>query len=85
MATIQQYVNILVQRETLVARRLGVDLGWSDKSTRVVNRCMLILTAVLVKAMVDKGLVTDAEMLDLLDSAGATAWADLPWPPDGNI
>lgn len=85
MTTIQQYVDVLAQREQLVAQKLGVDIGWSDKSTRVVNRCMLVLTAVTVKAIVDKGLATDVEMLALLDSAGATAWADLPWPPDGEI
>lgn len=68
-----------------MAKKLGVDLGWSDKPTRVVNRCMLVLTAVMVKAMVDKGLVTDQEMLALLDSAGAVAWADIPWPPDGTL
>lgn len=78
-------MDVLITREKIVAQKLGVDLGWSDKSTRVVNRCMLVLTAVTVKAMVDKGLATDAEMLDLLDSAGAVAWSDIPWPPDGNI
>lgn len=85
MTTIQQYVDVLVQREQIVAKKLGVDLGWSDKSTRVVNRCMLVLTAVTVKAIVDKGLATDAEMLALLDSAGSVAWSDIPWPPDGNL
>lgn len=85
MASVQQYVEALAAREKMVADKLGVDLGRSDKTTRVVNRCMLVLVAVTVKAMVDKGLLTDAEMLALLDAAGAAAFADLPTRPDGTL
>jgi hypothetical protein len=83
MTTISQYVDALATREITVAKKLGVDLNRADKTDRVLNRCMLVMTAVLTKAIVDKGLATDAEMLALLDSAAAVAFADLPIiPPD---
>jgi hypothetical protein len=83
MTTISQYVDALATREIIVAKKLGVDLNRADKTDRVLNRCMLVMTAVLTKAIVDKGLATDAEMLALLDSAAAVAFADLPIiPPD---
>jgi hypothetical protein len=81
MTTIQQYVSTLYVKQDVVAAKLGVDLSRSSKSDRVMNRCTLILVAVLTKAIVDKGLATDAEMLALLDSAGSVAWDDLPVDP----
>lgn len=81
MTTIQQYVDILAARQLIVAMKLGVDITRSSKGDRVQDRCTLVLTAVLTKAIVDKGLATDAEMLALLDSAAAVAFADLPITP----
>lgn len=83
--TIQQYVAAIMQREQIVAAKAGVDLSATGKEMRVLNRCMVVLVSVLCKAIVDKGVVTDAEMLALLDAAGSVAWADMPLNPDGTL
>lgn len=78
MATVPQYLSALRQRQMVISRRLGAALGLADKQSRVLNKSLLILLAVLIKTLVDKGVVTDAELAATLDAARDAAYAEEP-------
>lgn len=70
MATIQTYVSQLYSRQVKVSRRFGSDISRASKQTRVANKSTLVLLAVIVKTLVDAGVVTDAQFVATLDAAG---------------
>jgi hypothetical protein len=78
VATIVSYVNALRARQDVIARKFGSDIARADKVTRVLNMSLIVLLAVIVKTLVDKGLVTDAELLGTLNEARDDEWPDEP-------
>lgn len=81
MATVKQYTQQIRNRQTVIARKLGCDINQSDKKTRVVNLALIVLIAVLVKTLVDKGVITDADLAATLDAARDDAYDDEPIDP----
>jgi hypothetical protein len=81
VATLAAYVQALRDRQVVIARKLGSDVSRSDKQTRVLNLSVLTLLATVIKTLVDKGVITDAELLATLDTARDGAYADEPAEP----
>jgi hypothetical protein len=78
MATVKQYIAALRQRQDVIAVKYGCDIARADKQTRVVNLSILALLAVIVKALVDKGVITDAELTATLNAARDDVYDDEP-------
>lgn len=67
---VYQYVDPLLRRQAAALReKLGVDIMAVDPQTYRINLTTLILVGVVMKAMVDKGIMSDAEWLARVDSA----------------
>jgi hypothetical protein len=81
MATVAAYVTQMLTRERVIAKKLGCDIRQADKPTRVLNLAMLVMLAVVVKTLVDKGVVTDADLLATMDTARDDAYNDQPTEP----
>lgn len=82
MTTVPEYAAILWQKQQVVAKRMGVDLSRADKPTRVVNYSLLVVASLLGKVLVDKGIVTNAELLAGLNGV-EDAFDDFPIEPGG--
>jgi hypothetical protein len=78
MATVQQYVASMKDAQATVAIQLGADLSLESKTTRVLNTSLLGMVAVVAKTLVDKGLITNAELNATLTTAMAEIWPGLP-------
>ena len=78
MASLFQYVDQMRDRQMVISRKLGSDIGRTQKQDRVMNLALLILIAVVVKVLVDKGVITDAELLGELNRARDAAYDDEP-------
>jgi hypothetical protein len=81
MTTIPTYVQQMRDRQAVIARKLGSDIGQVDKQTRVANLSLLVLLAAVIKTLVDKGVITDAELLATLNAARDDTYADEPLNP----
>lgn len=81
MASVKQYINQLGNRQRGIARKLGADITQRDKADRVANLALLALLAVLIKTLVDAGVVTDAALIATLDAARDDEWPDEPIEP----
>jgi hypothetical protein len=82
MATLAQYNNALKQSSAAVARKMGVHFAGADMQTRVMVRVILGMFATLIKLLVDKGVLTDAEIQTAFDAAAGTAYTPEPSVPD---
>jgi hypothetical protein len=76
MATVKAYVAAMRAAQQGVAAKLGSSLA--DKRTQVTVTSVLAVQAVLVKLLVDKGVVTDAELQAALNTAQGDAYPDEP-------
>lgn len=86
MATVKQYIQALQDRQTIIAKKFGADITGADKQTRVMNLALLALIAVLVKTLVDKGLITDADLTGTLNLARDDNYQNEPLdPPTQNV
>jgi hypothetical protein len=81
MATVGQYLVQLQQAGGKMAGQMGVDVTRSMKSDRVVARATLGLLAVLIKLLVDKGVITDADLLTAYGAAGGGSYTPEPDEP----
>lgn len=81
MATVKQYIQSMRSRQDMIARKFGCDISQADKQVRVLNLSVLALIAVVVKALVDKGVITDAELMAVMDAARDDAYQDEPVEP----
>ena len=81
MPTVKQYVTALSNRQQSIAMKYGADVTRTSKTTRVAIKSVLVLLAVVVKTLVDKGVVTDAELTATLDAARDDAYDDEPVDP----
>jgi hypothetical protein len=84
MTTLQTYTGWLTQAARAVARKLGISLATSSKETRVVARIMIGMNAAIVKTLVDKGIVTDAEVQTLLSAYAGDTYVAEPVIPDAD-
>jgi hypothetical protein len=64
-------MNQLRQREELLAQKIGASMPSLAVEYRIVLSCSNAALAVLMKLLVDKGLVTDAELLAAYNAATA--------------
>jgi hypothetical protein len=79
MTTVAAYVATLRNAQERVAALMGSALRGQMKDRRTEQVSVLALLAVLVKVLVDKGLVSDAELQDAFTAALAQVW---PAEPD---
>ena len=81
MPTVKQYVTALSNRQQIIAIKYGADINRTSKTTRVAIKSVLVLLAIVVKTLVDKGVITDAELTATLDAAKDDAYDDEPLEP----
>jgi hypothetical protein len=81
MTAIAVYANALRQSAATVARKMGVNFVGASKETRVIVRVTLGMFATLIKLLVDKGVLTDADVADALGVTAADTYTDEPDPP----
>lgn len=81
MPTVKAYVAALSNRQQAIAMKYGADVTRTSKTTRVAIKSVLVLLAVVVKTLVDKGVVTDAELTATLDAARDDTYDDEPVEP----
>lgn len=74
---IPQYVDPLLRAQQAWGELLGSGILNTDKQTYNLNLTVLALVATIMKAMVDKGLITDAEWQQRLN---AVPQSDQAWP-----
>lgn len=67
MPTVKQYVTGLRNAQQQIALKFGS--GLSDKRSRVLILSVLAPVAVIVKLLVDKGYLTDAELQTAMNNA----------------
>lgn len=76
MATIKQYAVQLWQTHKTVCQKFGVDVSTSDSRTRTMIVSEDVMLGTLMKILVDKGLITNAEL-----TAAYTAVTNATFPP----
>jgi hypothetical protein len=76
MATLPQYVTVMRNTAWDLIKRFGVDLQYEAKSDRAEILGVLAVQAILIDALVKKGIITDAELL-----AAINAVRNSPWQP----
>lgn len=82
MATPRQYWNALRSTRNKVALAMGIDIDHSSKDARAVANANLAVIVVLVKALTDSGVLTDAQLLAAQTSIeNAAQWDDEPTLP----
>lgn len=78
MTTIATYVKTLRDAQFDIARKMGTSLDYLSAEQRVIMLSNLTIQAILIKRLVDKGVITNAELLSLLNAVRA---ADFPPEP----
>jgi hypothetical protein len=81
MATVKQYVQQMRDTQDSIAAKYGSDISHADKQTRVLNLSILALLAVLIKTLVDKGVIANADLTATLNAAGVDTYPDEPLEP----
>jgi hypothetical protein len=76
MATVPQYVDQLLRRQRIVGDQLGISLFGVGRELYVVDASLITLVAVVMKAMTEKGVITDAEWITRLNNALDGTWPD---------
>lgn len=74
MAEVPDYVAELLRRQAAVSDQVGAYIFGVSRETYCINVTVLTLLGVVMKAMVDKGAITDAEWLTRLDHALDGTW-----------
>lgn len=78
MATIKQYTLKLWGVHKTVCYKLGMDVSWGDSSERVRVISTDLMLAGLVKALTDKGVLTDAEINSVFTAINNATLPALP-------
>lgn len=81
MATVKQYTTRLRSAHERIALKLGTDMVSAPKELRVAVTGGLVLLAVVVKTLVDKGVVTDAELNATFTAVEEALYDDEPANP----
>jgi hypothetical protein len=74
-------MNQLRTRQELLAQKIGASIPGLAVEYRVVLSCSNAALAVLMKLLVDKGLVTDAELLAAYNAATVDLVNPEPYAP----
>jgi hypothetical protein len=86
VTTVRQYVLALQQKQDFLVGPLGTDVRRSGSvEMRALNLELLIFVGGLMKALTDKGLLTDAEIDNAINSTLNDGWPAVPLdpPPEG--
>lgn len=78
MATVHAYLDQMLALEVQIANALGTDTTTMTKELRVVATAVTAMVAVVIKALTDNAVLTDAKLLAAVNIAKAETWADLP-------
>jgi hypothetical protein len=78
MATIKGYVQNLWDAQQWMARQLGSDIRVISAEARVIILAQDLTTAVILKTLVDKGVVTDAELVTTMTAVRNAIYARQP-------
>lgn len=78
MATVKQYALKLWDIRTTVSRQLGSDIATADAATRAEAMASDVVTATVLKLLVDKGVVTDAQLNAAAAAIMGAAFPQLP-------
>ncbi len=81
MATVGQYVTQMGNAQIRIARKMGMDLASGGLQDRVPVLVCDVMIGVVLKALVDKGLVTDAELSAALAAVAADNYDQQPDNP----
>lgn len=76
MTGIPQYVRVLRNMQWDICLRFGIDMSTATSTERALALSGLAVQATLIKVLVDKGVITDAEL-----SAAVNAVRSSPWSP----
>lgn len=76
MAEVPDYVAELLRRQAAVSQQVGAYVFGVGSELYSIDVTILTLLGVVMKAMVDKGAITDTEWLDRLDHALDGTWPD---------
>ena len=82
MTTLGQYMDQLLQRQRALATKLGSWLPGMATDYRVILACGDASQAILMKLLVDKGLLTDAELSAAFNAATAASFAGVATEPE---
>jgi hypothetical protein len=82
VATIAQYTKIMRDTQADIARKLGVDLSSADQQTRAIALSALAVQAMLIKVLVDKGVVSNAELLAASNAVRSANYMPQPEPAE---
>jgi len=75
MATLKTYAKQLWSVQRSVCEKLGVQIAWAPLDQRAAMLSSDVTTAMIIKLLTDKGVITDAELLALANQVKA---ADFP-------
>lgn len=75
MATLKAYARQLWGVQRAVCEKLGVQIAWAPVDQRAAVLSSDVTTAIILKLLTDKGVITDAELLALANQVKA---ADIP-------
>jgi hypothetical protein len=83
MTTVKQYVNTLTSKEAnLCLNYLGVDVAHAGSvELRAINLLHKVWLGGLMKALVDKGVLTDAQIDTAINSTLGDGWPAVPLEP----
>jgi hypothetical protein len=80
VATVQTYVSQILQVQKQVALKMGSSI--LDKRLQILLASSAVPVAVLIKVLVDKGVVTNAELQNALDTAMNDVWPEAADPTE---
>lgn len=75
MATLKVYAKQLWGVQRSVCEKLGVQIAWAPLDQRAAVLSSDVTTAIILKLLTDKGIITDAELLAMANQVKA---ADIP-------
>lgn len=76
--SIAEYVQQMYARQKVIGAKFGSDITRATKPARVMNLSLLVLLAVPIKVLVDKGVFTDQDLLQVLNGARDDTYSDEP-------
>lgn len=84
MTSHREYWDQLRSLERGIGARFGVDFRMSSQETRAVLAVVGAALAVIIKALVDKGVITDQDLTDGWTVAATDTWDPEPATNDPN-
>lgn len=79
--TVKALIQAMLGRQHVIARKFGCSLSETSKQWRVLNLSILALIAVVVKTLIDQGVITGAQLMATMDEARDDAYDDEPVNP----